>query len=433
MNRRNKSASRRAYFLPALYSLILVCLALHSCENEPDDFGLSIQPGGDKPLVKFVDSLQVEGYTLKQDSITTDEPALSVIGSYQDPVFGTTTAEFVSQFTLSLFPFAFEENDMIDSAVLSMRVVGVFGDPNSTYILKIRELTTEITDDTAYYSNTDAYALTEGSQPIALGSFAATDTIINITLFNDLPTRLIADSNAFFNPNALKEALKGLYIFPELVSGDGALMALDMLDFDSRLTIYYYNSSTDSMFYDLIVASTTARFNVFNHDFESANPLYKINQFGTQSQDSVVYVQSLGGTEAKILFPDIDDWVATGTKAINKAELILPIELDDPAFDGYDPPDKLTLFMKNENQEYLTFTDRTLGGTYFGGDFDLENYQYKFNISRVLNDYMLGEIDEFVFYVAVENMRYSFGRIVLSSGLNSRKVQLKITYTDIGS
>jgi hypothetical protein len=432
MDYRKKANSRIFYLLHAVISILLIGLITFGCENEPDDFGLSIQPGSDKPLVYNIDSLQVSGFTLKQDSILTDEPAYSLIGSYQDPVFGTTTAEFVSQFTLSLFPFAFEENDMIDSAVLSMRVAGVFGDPNSTYKLMIRELKTEIADDTAYYSNTDAYALTEGSEPIALGSFTASDTIITINLFNGLPTRLIADTNAFKDPNSFKEALKGLYLFSELVSGDGALMALNMLDFYSRLTIYYYNSSTDSMFYDLIVASTTARFNVFNHDFETANPLYKINQFGTQTQDSVVYVQSLGGTEAKIVFPDLDEWIGTGTKAINKAELILPIELDDPAFEGFDPPDKLTLFMKNENDEYLTFIDRTLGGTYFGGDFDLEKYQYKFNISRVLNDYLLGEIDEFVFYVAVDNMRYNFGRIVLSSGLNSRKIQLKITYTDIG-
>ena len=79
-------------------------LSFAACE-EYSNIGLEVLPGGD--LIEIRNRLikdDISSFTHKQDSIRTDEASRSLLGSFNDSLFGTTTIDFATQFRLPAFP-----------------------------------------------------------------------------------------------------------------------------------------------------------------------------------------------------------------------------------------------------------------------------------------------------------------------------------------
>ena len=62
---------------------------------------MGVQPAGDKLNVVYIDTCTLVAYTVKDDSIRTDNTVYNLLGSNNDPVFGKNTASFYSQVLLS--------------------------------------------------------------------------------------------------------------------------------------------------------------------------------------------------------------------------------------------------------------------------------------------------------------------------------------------
>jgi hypothetical protein len=412
--------------------LSVLCLSflISGCENDTGNIGLVIQPIGDKPGIAGFDTTTVAAFTSTQDSVRADELTYSLLGSCFDPTFGFSQARFLTQVTLSYFPFYPGDTVTIDSVIMSFRVADKYGYLDNTQTVYVKELVNDIYYDSLYYTNMDIQGYVS-PDVIGTATFTPSDTLINIRLDNQIGEKLFEDSLSLTNPNKLKEHFKGFYIYTDPVTEKGAILYLNPTHTDTKVSVYYSNTILDSLVYAFEIYSTTARINLYHHDFSQADPSNKILHLNNTSEDSVIYLQGMAGVAGKLTFPYLTHWTDTLKAAVNLVELIVPVEMDDPNKLQFTAPAKLQIFTRTEDGLYHSIPDMLMTSTYFGGNYDLENFLYSFNVTEAYKQYVYREKDDLVFYLLPNNYASTSERIILSSGINSRKIQLKAYYTKL--
>ena len=215
-------------------------------------------------------------YTTKEDSLRSDEASYALLGSYLDPVFGLHSASFYSQLRLSSNNADFGTSPVADSIVLTLVYKAVYGDTLTPQTVNVYELDENIYRDSSYYSN-DAFA-TAG---VMLGSKtfvpAPLDSVwvdsvkkappLRIKLDPFLAQRFIAVSGSanLADNSSFLEFFKGIYVTTNPVGSKGAILSFDLLNSLSQVTMYYKNSTSDSLKYNFVINENCARINHFDH------------------------------------------------------------------------------------------------------------------------------------------------------------------------
>jgi hypothetical protein len=95
----------------------------------------------------------------------------------------------------------------------------------------------------------------------------------------------------------------------------------------SRITLYYHNKVDTTSYYFGISSSGCARFSHFEHDYSSATDIIaQLNSASTIPKQKS-FVQPMDGLSSKITFPYIKNMFNKEKVIINKAELIIPVDL----------------------------------------------------------------------------------------------------------
>jgi len=244
-----------------------------------------------------VASYSVITYNKEVSAFQSNRLPANLIGYYNDPVSGTSTANFVAQMTPSTFDPTFGDNIEVDSIVLTVpyfsRTVDTDEDGNITYKLDsvygnapmklsvfqnnyfLRDFNpdSEFGDSQKYYSNGATSessfinpADLEGQLLYHDDAFVPSADQIILTAVDDEgepidPTKLapsirlkLDDPNDTYwkdlifnkegepelsNQNNFKDYFRGLYIKAEEVNEDGSLMLLNFASANSNITIYY--------------------------------------------------------------------------------------------------------------------------------------------------------------------------------------------------
>ncbi|HDR88023.1 MAG TPA: DUF4270 domain-containing protein [Bacteroidetes bacterium] len=413
---------------PVLFGGMIIFLLFARCEKEPGTIGLTIQPDADRPLLAYFDTMTVEAYTLSVDSVRSDENLYSLVGEMVDPVFGAVEASFMTQIVLSGLYFYPGVNPELDSAVIYLKVNERYGMGETEYQLNIRELIQPIDIDSTYYSNMDPTPYLSGYL-VGTTTFSSTDTVIQCTLNPLIGNKLIEDSLALSSQSNFREHFYGFHISAEKLSGNGALVAFDLLSEESRVDVYYSNASADSLNNSFLINSSSARINIYRKDLSQADPLLRIQHIGTGFKDSVCYVQGLAGVETYLHFPFQENWTDRIPGAVNKVTLTLPVENHDPTATVLEPASRLIALYRAEDNRLLYLPDKGLGEEYFGGYYDKQRKEYVFNITDFYKDFLLGNRDHIDMYIRANEYTTTPHRVVLTSGNNSRPVTLKVYYT----
>lgn len=431
MIRSDKNLAGKIFLFISLFSLIL----LSSCEEKATEIGIGLLKENTKLNVAYTDTIEVRAYTFTQDSVRSDKPTYGLSGTLNDPVFGTTYAAVITQMRLSQ-PLDPGHNVIVDSLILTLIPNKIYGDENTELSYQVFESFKTLRLEEIYYSNMDVTD-SVGVNPVGTKIVHASDSIIQIYLDTQLGQKLLSDSAILQNQETFLNLFKGLYIAPpEIISGNGALIQLDLLSFDSKMDIYYQNDSKDSLFYTFIINTSCARANLFQHDFSAADPAQKINHLDDNIQDSVIYVQGASGVLSRIDIPYLDAWKDSLPIAVNKAELIIKISPDDSINQKiFTEPNQLDMYIKNEKGAYSFILDNAYGQDYFGG-FLFED-AYSFSITAQIQKYFKemyenpsADINS-KFYLMINNGNYQANRVVLASPLNTLKLQFRFTYTMI--
>jgi len=404
-----------------LFGLLAISM-FTGCEK-PGVIGLDVQPESDKFNVSFSDTTTLIAYTVRADSIRTDEPILSLLGTYDDPVFGYTAASFYTQFSMTTNNVGFGSLFDPDSLVLTIGYAGSYGPAPSAQIVNVYRLTEDIYEDSAYYSNSNF-----DYHPIELASVSIApvdqDSVVRIKL--DSSNSVFSANDSFFVDNAaFQDFFKGFYISTD-TSMSGGILYLDMLSSYTKLTLYY----NDSMSFDFLIDAESARSNKFVHDYTGT-------EVESQLQDSalggsLVYVQPMAGVKVEIQMPHLLDWVKNQQIAINKAELVFDV-YDDVSLTSYPNPENLFILGAGAN---TIITDQYEGASYFGGTYDATSMQYSFNIARYIHEILYDGREDDGLYLIIPNNLLSSGsvvsanRVIIGGPKNiDLKMKLNLTYT----
>lgn len=427
-----------------LFYLPLLALGLFtSCEKPENSIGLELQEGDDILGFFTSDTTTLKVSTLIEDSLKTDELTSVMLGNYNDPIFGRTLTSFYSQIKLSSsnvdFPAAFE----VDSVVLSLVYSGNSYGRTTPQAFQVFEVTEDLYPDSSYYTN---HAIDiDGTRDLvnavgALQEINQTDfTIVDgdslqpqlrIPLDVDFGNELMmADPSVLVDNTTFQEYFKGICV--QSISNDGAVINFDLVDSDSKMTIYYRDfdeGTPDTLSYVFNINSDCARFSKVEHEYGGT----VLSNIATSALDGSLetYVQSGGGVKSHIEFPFLEDYKDFGNITINKAELFLPVVNAD--ISRYSPQSTLFLLYKNEDGENNLLPDQSSSAHSIGGNYDSGNQYYRFNITRYIQQVISGEIENTGIYAVSNSAGVTVNRVVLAGPLSpdGNGMKLELTFSE---
>lgn len=441
--KRNIRLHYRILFLTAVLSL-----AISSCKDETD-LGMELLPSSDLVEVKnLVEKNSISSYTYTEDSIQTDEAAKSLLGNFDDPVFGNTTIDFAAQFRLQTYP-EYGANPVADSVKLYMYYRIVYGDTVTPQTFKVYELESPLDVDQDYYQDTDLKALASDNllgevqfTPEVRIDSASTDTfyqLITIPLDISLGEKLVsADSMQMINNDVFLEYFKGLYIESEKENDEGGslltLEASSSSNFQGSALVVYYNNDEnknaeepDTLLTPYVITPFSARVNSIEHDYTGTEFFDGLNE--DTSEDSLIYVQATGGLRSKIYIDDLTPWKDSVNTAINRAELVFQIDTIASEVDKYPPPSQLLFTVLDEKGDEFLPVDYLFSPAFYGGALNTENYTYRFNITQHLQQIIDGEAENNGFFLTTARKSSEANRVVLKGSNSNTGIRLVVTYS----
>lgn len=429
--------------LPALTAVLLL-LTLISCKKN-EEIGFEVQPPEDKIVVGFNDQGGITAYSIRDDSVKSDETLLNLLGSYHDQVFGTSTAGFYVQFRLSDNNVSFGTNPVADSIVLCMAYSGgYYGDINTVQSAKVYEVQQTFLLDSTYYSfnrfncsSTDLYTGHFKPRPndsVTIGSLTYAPHL-RFRLDNSLAQKFINASGTADladNPSFLL-FFKGLYVVADPALINGAMLYFNLEDAQSKLILYYHNADHDSLTYSFIINESSARVNTFDHyGYSGANHDFQMQIAGDTSLGRQnLYLQGMCGVKTFLRFDSLKSMLNDGNVVINKAELIVTPTAS--LLNSYAQPDKLTLSKINSDGSLSFLPDQYYGTDYFGGSYNSSTGEYRFNIATYLQ-YLI-RFDEYAgkgLYLSLSGSAINGSRLAINGpGTSTSNLRLEISYTKL--
>jgi len=117
--------------------LLLIMLSFAACEQDFSSLGTEIIGGTNFETGN--QKYDVTTFNKRVDPVRSDNLAINLLGVYNDPIYGVTTANLVSQLTSGILNPSFGENVVLDSVVLTIPYFSTVGDNdddgNATYTL----------------------------------------------------------------------------------------------------------------------------------------------------------------------------------------------------------------------------------------------------------------------------------------------------------
>lgn len=441
-----------------LILLVSISISITSCD-ESSVVGLDVQPANDLLSVDYQDTTTLITKTISVDSLRTDETLIitadALLGIYQDPVFGKTTASLYTQLRLPTNNPLFGTNPLIDSVVLSLVYDPAYYGKRQRVEQKINvyQVSEDIKGENSYYSNN---TLTVNALDLANNYGFIPEPSKGLTIINEVlkpqlripldvsfgQTILSNQTTANLASNtAFQTFMKGLYITTEntsvLNSAEGNILHFKMADAQSKLTLYYRNDTDDSLKYDLGLGSV-ARFSHFTHDYSAGIDANLATQLTLSppppAQNDVVFIQSMAGVKTTIELPYLMNWVNSGAIAINKAELVIKV---DPTatyqLDTFAAPTKLVLFGINDDGTNYVLPDANEGDNYFGGTYNSTTHEYRFNIARYIQQVLTGKRKNNGLHLLAGSGAINANRVVIGGGGSTSlyRMKLNIGYTKL--
>lgn len=413
-----------------------------ACKKKEGDLGLNVLPESDRINAQYMDNFILNMRTVTEEPVRTDELSNNMLGSYQDPHFGKKIANIYTQVRLSALNPNFGTAPVVDSVVLSLVYSGYYGslEAQNFEVYRVNE---SFYKDSVYKSNHTLDTLpvnlvVPGFESITPNPSAkivlanTTDTIkpqLRLRLLNSVGDDIINAGSALSSNESFLTFFKGLCIkskTPGQTPGTGAILYFNLVDVQSKLSIYYTDNATPNRF-DLLINDNCARYTHIENNYTGT-------QIAQQINDSVTgfpfhYVQAGSGLNTEIQFPDLMQITNGQNIIINKAELYIPVQYFTT--DKYTPPSRLFVFgIDSANKSYILLDQITSDITY-GGFYDNAKKAYVFNIARHMQYLLKGTLPNRGLRITAGQTGVSANRVILSSQSSPHrdKPYLRIYYT----
>ncbi len=423
---------------------VMVAFFLTSCQQDPTQIGNGLLPGSDFVSISSTDTLSARSYTMFSDSVRTESPTTSYVGSIFDPNFGTTTTSFVTQVRLGS---AWDDKPfVIDSVKLILHLTTAHGDVKTPHKLKLSEISDEIYTGQAYYSNTPVNLTGYTIQDIMLPELKA-DSANDVQImlpgngieFGKYITR---DTSQFFYSTSgpdFRSYFRGFY-FQMDSEGDPLLLSMSVSPnstgyYTNYFVIYMHDDSGFTKEFYLILDATNqnASFNKYSYDFTTATGNLRVKHINDGQTDTLSYVQAMNGVYTRIYFPGLAALKNNADFkgiAINKARLYIPGYFDGTDYTAAKAPSPLYARYRTVQGDKYLVPDYSLdvNHTYYDGTIDTTDNTYKFNLAGFFQKYFNDNADtiqpELEFFLGGGTRN-----VILRANSKSAPVKLEFTYT----
>ncbi len=340
-----------------LFALIGVFFITACTRISTTEIGTGLIPAVDG-VNTFDTTFDVVADNIAVDSIRTSkyqENALGYISN--DPIFGKTQAILNLEIKPTYFPHSFEVREdsvTLDSAVLVLKYVNVWGDSTIPMSFNVFELASKMRTDSVY-PNYASFA-TQGSQlnsprTFDIRQFNHTDTLaafkepstnqIRIPLTSAFGNKLIhtfdttssGANNAYYSDSVFSERFHGFSIIPNTSSN--ALLRVSIQDSNTKVALYYhYKNRAGSN-------DTTVRYFRTGFTSGSANNITRTRtaEAGANTglnfnnpKDSLLYLQSGPGNRISIKVPGLGN---LSNRVVHRAELYMEQAAGNTVSDGW--------------------------------------------------------------------------------------------------
>ena len=421
---------------PLLFLLagLLTILLLPGCNDTPTDLGLDLLPPRDRIQPEFMVDSNIATRTIEQQPVASNNRTVLSVGSLNDPVFGSTRASFMASLLPDFPGKNFGDNPAPDSLVLYLSISNIQGDTTYVPSVKIYRLTQTLQYDTSYMSDMDpAPYIEQTAIPATTAEWS--DTLIRIKLDKSLAWDLLnIDTVSNSDVTKFLDYFSGLYVTAEPAgSTGGAIYFINHLATISRMTLYYQNSTADSLYFNYYFGSDISSVNLFNHDY--SNAAFQAQLQDTTLSDSLMYVQATNGVGAKINIPGLLDFreANPGAVSVLKAQIEVQVKSDNQLETNLPAqPSTMVILTKDSNGNLINVLDQNSGATFIDGTYNSDNQSYTFNITRQIQSFLLGDTDVTEFYLYPASNTVTASRVVLRANNNQRAgVKFKIIYNKL--
>lgn len=436
---KNLNTGRKAAVLSVVFLLLFV---FPSCKKKDSDLGLDLT-GSNALGLNTVDTFEIRTYCELQDTVTSNGKSANLLGSYQDPKFGKVDYSLVTQLLLSSNNPNFGDLGLIsiDSVVLAFKYSTLTGvskygelDPQT---FEVYELDEDIHPDSTYY--TFSQVMTKATNLVETGYDVITpdpfsdavvgdDTLspqLRIRLDTNLGWQLLngQTSGDLLDNETFKTFFKGLQVKVNngaQANNEGAILYLDLVDLDSKLTIYYKEDTTAKFFDFTIEADDAARFTQANFDISGTYVEQVLND--TISGEYEFFYQA-NHIWAALEFPDLMAIKDNQGLIVNKAELIIPTQYY-PTDELFVPANMFLLYKDSLNDDYLIPDYTNPDGKYYESD-----GAYRFIITRYVQRIMTGEYPNNGLRLTNQDFFSTANRVIFNGALSTNKVKPKLIIT----
>ena len=449
-----------------LFGLILIAGVLQSCEDEPYQIGVDMLPAEDRNIeVEQVDTLTIETYTIGPVAIPVYDSLYFPFGNYNDEVFGHTKAGMALEFSPANYYVKINQGAVADTVIMNIYYDTIYGGKEYVPQIEVFALT-EGFDKSARYA-TD-YDMTGKYDPVELSISETekpdTTNWLSIRLQNSLGDIVLNlpelnDSLMFTTykiDSVFDHHFKGLYLNPVTENNSKGLITIRSISFTVK---FHTEIDTTSISFAFLPEDTRYLsvdgelvwlgdkcIKIFEHNYD-ASAIANLND--STFHDTILYLQSLGGTQAIMKFPSLEQLRQTiGNVSVNNAELIIPALDDSLALIKKYFPTQLGVRILNDVDDHLPddvmiqSSQYVSAVSYMNGRFNNLIWAYKFNMTAYFHEYFKGNINSshlLLFAGRLDaNVRRTnfnpvyYNSVVLAgSGNINNKISLKVTYTKL--
>ena len=411
-------------------ALISISLLIFSCETDTK-LGYNILPKDDILDFQIIDTSSVEVYTYLEDSIATDKVSSLLLGEYNDPIFGYSKASFVSEYGIVEYP-SFTADYTIDSAILYLVPDTInlnhYGNLSNSQEIKVYEIKNSLNDTITYFNNFNPEDLDGELLGVKEYSPSASDTLVAIRLQDGFALSFKTLASDVSN-DSFKDFFKGIYVTSETSGHDGAILKFK-LNSESTIKVYSHLENGDEYIFSISAnLNSDIRFNLFTHDYSTTSFYNNIGN-ETIAQDTVAYIQAMGGLKTKIKFPFINELKKLDKIAINRAELIVPTANENITEEATFPViENMVLTGISDDGKYYLLPEYISNNSYKTVSYT--NSSYKFDIAGYIRDILDGNAENNGLFLFSGSGSTSMKRSVITTGNNSNRMKLVISYTNL--
>lgn len=385
----------------------------------------------------LVDTFSILTYSVKEDSVRCTNNSYTMLGIYNDPVFGKLNSSIYTNILLEN-PGAtnFTNSQTIDSVVLSLQFNGYYGDPENIQV-EVYELADLMNvGDTMYQFSTVNHlsenlvdpAFTSVLPAPTQKSIVGTDTLsaqLRIRLKSAFGQHLIdgVAQGKYATQDLFKDFCKGLYIKVtdyNPASGKGAVYYFNMKAVNSGLTIYYKDEDAIAKSFRYLINDKGV---YFNHvDIDRTNTKVEKLLADTTLGKKEFYAQAYG-IRSVVEIPGLKN--IPSKAIIHSATLELPFT--SYYLDKFYPSASVTIGYYEDNNYHKPKTIKN-GNLYNQASksfiIDLNNYSGNVLVAQNI---LRGLINTQKFFIIPDNYINSSERIIFNGQNTDYKSKPKLT------